>query len=257
MRGADGVGNAIVDISKALNFVTCKVSLENIEPRDEFEAYVLRAVRSFKMQRSQPENKKFTCEEIEEIQWRRRSFDLSMFGLRDVLIKLLKDYGEVLDIDDVQYFFGFLYEGEKEHFFTYNLDAPKGFSEGDLLEIRRVFIQRYLDELPEGEVQTCKFKSLWFIYLIRQDIYCYERGENVLYIIENVIKEIGHPEESRQKKVDYVREVLTITLENLDNEKNVVAELEELKKKNSHLDYAISFERLEDGRVELPGFIVK
>lgn len=248
----EDVKTAVSGTTEALMSVTGKVSLDSIQPRNENETVVLRAVKAYKMLVKKQTNPEFTEEERAESEWYRQEFDMKRPELHRAMIDLLRDYGATIDIDDVNYFFNILSRGKQE-WFKLSLSGhvsgvPKGFSEGELLEIRRRLIQRYLDEIPEDEDDPYNSQRLWYLYLIRPDVFCYERGEDIQSLIGGAIDGYGSQEAARPDRAAYVRGILKDTLANLDREKEVVAKLDELRKRYPKPEYAIRFKPSGSGK---------
>ena len=167
--------------------------------------------------------------------------------LNMAIIGLLKNYGSRIEINDVNYFLSILFSrGEQEYFraaFSGTTSVPKGFSEGELLEIRRELITRYLDEIPEAEDDPYNHPRLWYLFLIRPDVYSYLRGEDVRQIVSEMIRGHASQEQAQPQRAAYIRGILKDTLENLDREESVVAELHALSQQYPHSEYLIRFAR--------------
>lgn len=251
-KANEDVATAMSELVEALQSVNCKLSLDSIQPRNENETAVLRAVKTIKMLLKKGYEPLSDAEE-EERKWFNQEFDMKRPELHRAMIDLLRDYRATIDIDDVNYFFHILHRGEVEHFklslgSTHLSGVPKGFSEGELLEIRRRLIQRYLDEIPEDKDDPYNSSRLWYLYLIRPDVFCYERGEDVQFLIGGAIDGYGSQEAARPDRAAYVRGILQDTLANLDNEKAVVTKLDELSKQYPSAEYTIQFVRGDNGR---------
>ncbi|PIZ71796.1 hypothetical protein COY07_04285 [Candidatus Peregrinibacteria bacterium CG_4_10_14_0_2_um_filter_43_11] len=250
------VENVTSDTADALNTVSGgKVSLESLEPRSDYEANALRAVKALKMLLKKGNNQDLTATEEEEAEWYQMEFDINVPGNRNAVISILRDYAETVDLDDVKCFFGVLNRGSNQEWFRTSFSGmtgvPKGFSKGDLLEIRRTLIQRYLDEIPENEDDPYNSPKLWYGYLLRPDVYCYERGEDVRFLVDGAIQGYGSQEAARPDRAAYVRAVLEDTLKNLNHEKDVVAKLEQLYEQFPSYDYTFSFVHRAKGRGEI------
>lgn len=234
----DDVATVSLGAKKALESVAGKVSIDTLEARNDDEALVLRGLKILKRcltRQANDEDKLIKPGEFD------KDFDMKQPKLRRAMIDLLKDFGVTLDIDDVGYFFWLLSRGESEPTIrsSYACGMPKGFSEGDLLEIRRTFIQRYLDEIPEDEDDPYNSPRLWYGYLIRPDVFCYERGEDVRFIVSEAIRR--EAEAVRPDRAAYIRGILKATLDNLNGEKDVVARLKQLYEQYPSPDYTFEF----------------
>ncbi len=247
----------------ALNRSVKKISLDEIEPsnQNKHEAEVLRAVKALKMliEKKNPPSElakdnvlrmvihPLSAEEEIEKEWFQNEFKMKEDYNRRAMIDILKRYASLINIDDANYLLELLSYGEKEHFriMSWNtmLSVPKGFSEGDLLGIRRELIKRYLDEIPEDEDDPYNSPRLWYGHLIRSDVYCYLRGEQVDSIVSGAIRGYGSQDAARPDRVAYIRGILQDTLKNLDDEKSVVDELNELNKKYPLSNYTIALEQ--------------
>jgi len=224
-----------------------KINLDEIEPNGQHEADVLRAVKALKMLIKKGNPPSYTADEDIEREWLQNEFNMKEADNRRAMIDILKRYASLINIDDANYLFELLFYGEKEHFRIISsgtmLSVPKGFSEGDLLEVRRKLIERYLDEIPEDEDDPYNSPRLWYGHLIRSDVYCYLRGEQVDSIVDGAIRGHGSQEAARPDRAAYIRGVLEDNIKNLDDEKSVVDKLNELSEKYPLRNYTIAFER--------------
>lgn len=232
-------GASFVDAASEVTETPSKISLEAIEPKDENEKMALRAVRA---QKSAFKNYT-TGEENSEVALLQKEFIREPEN-QDSVKQLLKEYSSTLELKDIDYFLTLLVAGsfpcEPLVYFkmaTYDYSHPQGFSQGDWLDIRRTIIKRYLDEVSTDE-------ELWGSHervpiqlgnLIRDQVYCYTRGEDVLPLMQHgqdlrADQNRCRPEDRPQWNA-YIHAVLRDTLDNLDNEQLVVDEINELSRR--------------------------
>lgn len=228
----DADSEAIVKNAEKQNHI----ALEAIEPADENEAVVLRALRAKKKIMTVGFLDKLSPEEQIEVKWMQSELRMDKHPeYQRALFELLNKYAETINIGDAEYFF-------EIHGFPIALDTvltsagggyipPDGFSDGEWLDIRRTLITRYLDEIPEDQDDPYNSPVLWYNFLIRPEIYPYLRGEDVRFVVGGAIEGHGSQEQARPERAAYVRAILKDTLEHLDDEKAIVVELKQLKEK--------------------------
>lgn len=228
-------GASFVDAASEVAETPSKIPLEAIEPKDENESIVLRALRAYKLLLNMPNNHTWSAEETEASEWLNNEFKpFDHPEYQSAALNLLKNNKETLSIDDVKYFFQISGKSEKNCISMMNsLSIPQGFSNGEWLDVRRTLITRYLDEIPENEDDPYNSPRLSYKYLIRPEVYGYLRGEDVEFAIGGAIKGHGSQEAARPERAAYIRAVLKDSLTNLDGEQKVVDEIQQLNDKYS------------------------